>query len=82
MNPYSSIFHTMANSNAPSIPIAASMGLSNLQHEPLRLSSEAEKINHELDNLVMDNYKIFIENLTCSTHLRSEVSIVLLITQA
>lgn len=55
------------------LTIAASMGLSSLQHEPQRLKAEAEKLNLELESLVMDNYKIFVENLTCSAILRSEV---------
>ena len=54
------------------ISIQASMGLINLQHEPTRLSMEAEKLNHELESLVMDNYRVFVENLTCSVALRSE----------
>ena len=55
------------------LDIAASMGLQNLQYEPQRLLSEAERLNAELESLVMDNYRIFVENLTCSVHLRSEV---------
>lgn len=55
------------------VGIAASMGLNNLQHEPLRLLSEAERLNAELESLVMDNYRIFVENLTCSVHLQTEV---------
>ena len=53
----------------------ASMGLQNLQHEPNRLLSEAERLNAELESLVMDNYRIFVENLTCSVHLRTEVCV-------
>ena len=53
----------------------ASMGLQNLQHEPNRLLSEADRLNAELESLVMDNYRIFVENLTCSVHLRTEVCI-------
>jgi hypothetical protein len=53
----------------------ASMGLNNLQHEPLRLLSEAERLNAELESLVMDNYRIFVENLTCSVHLQTEVQL-------
>eukprot|EP01038_Epipyxis_sp_PR26KG_P004225 gene4225-6001_t len=48
------------------------MGLQNLLSEPMRLNSEAERLNTELVALVMDNYRVFIENLTCSVHLRSE----------
>lgn len=49
------------------------MGLSNLQNEPQRLERESLKINGELESLVMDNYRIFVENLTCSVQLRAEV---------
>jgi len=88
------------------VQIAANMGLTNLQNEPNRLMSEAERLNAELEvrtlptthppltscpsrfdrhtrlpslasllqALVMENYKIFVENLTCSVHLRSEVT--------
>ena len=55
------------------LDIAASMGLQSLQYEPQRLLSEAERLNAELESLVMDNYRVFVENLTCSVHLRSEV---------
>ena len=57
------------------LDIAASMGLQNLQYEPQRLLNEAERLNAELESLVMDNYMIFVENLTCSVLLRSEVQI-------
>lgn len=50
----------------------ASLTLSNLQHEPLRLSKEVDRCNNELEALVMDNYHIFIENLTYSVELRDE----------
>jgi hypothetical protein len=33
---------------------------------------EAERLNLELEALVMDNYRVFVENLTCSVHLRNE----------
>ncbi len=49
-----------------------SMGLSTLSHEPVRLTNESEKCNEELEVLVMRNYRIFIENLTCSVELRVE----------
>jgi tRNA uridine 5-carbamoylmethylation protein Kti12 len=55
-----------------SLSIAASMGLANLQNEPQRLQSEADKLNTNFDNLVMENYKIFVENLSCSVNLRTE----------
>lgn len=50
------------------------MGLQSLLDEPERLSAEAERLNHELEYLVMENYKVFVENLTCSVHLRMEVN--------
>ncbi len=50
------------------------MGLQNLQHEPQRLMNEATRLNGELEILVMENYKIFVENLSCSVQLRAEVS--------
>lgn len=53
---------------------SSGMGLKNLLSEPQRLQYEADKVNSEFEALVMDNYKIFIENLTCSVHLRKEVS--------
>ena len=43
------------------------------QNEPKRLLSEADRLNEELDSLVMDNYRVFIDNLTCSVFLRNEV---------
>lgn len=44
-----------------------------IQSEPKRLLSEADRLNEELDSLVMDNYRVFIDNLTCSVFLRNEV---------
>lgn len=61
-------------STASSGPIDAQMGLHNLMNEPVRLAREADKLNVELEALVMENYKVFVENLTCSVHLRYEVS--------
>jgi hypothetical protein len=52
--------------------VVSSMGLQNLQHEPIRLASEASRINIELESLVMENYRVFVENLTCSVHLKSK----------
>lgn len=40
-----------------------SMRLASLQHEPQRLLIEAGVLNGELESLVMDNYKLFVENL-------------------
>ena len=62
----------METQESPSINNA--MGLQSLLDEPVRLASEAERLNVELEALVMDNYKVFVENLTCSVHLRLEVS--------
>jgi hypothetical protein len=59
------------SSDTPAISNA--MGLQNLLDEPTRLASEAERLNVELEALVMDNYKVFVENLTCSVYLRIEV---------
>lgn len=58
--------------DAPSISNA--VGLQSLLDEPIRLAAEAERLNIELESLVMDNYKVFVENLTCSVHLKIEVS--------
>jgi len=57
--------------DAPSISNA--IGLQGLLDEPVRLAAEAERLNVELESLVMDNYKVFVENLTCSVHLQTEV---------
>lgn len=51
---------------------SASLGLINLQEEPQRYAYEAECISNDLDTLVLENYKIFIENMTCSVRLQSE----------
>ena len=59
---------------SPSSTISTNMGLKNLLAEPRRLTSESERVNAELEALVMENYKVFVENLTCSVHLQSEVS--------
>lgn len=60
---------------APNVVVSAvaGMGLTNLQNEPSRLTSEAGRLNVELETLVMDNYRVFVENLTCSVHLRGKV---------
>ena len=50
----------------------ASLGLINLQEEPQRYTYEAECISNDLDTLVLENYKIFIENMTCSVRLQNE----------
>ena len=51
---------------------SSSMGLQKLQNEPIRLSMEADRLNGELEALVMDNYRIFVENLTTGATLRNE----------
>lgn len=62
----------MKSENVGTIINISKMGLQNLQHEPQRLVSESERLNNELEMLVMDNYRIFVENLTCSVELRNE----------
>lgn len=62
----------MDHREAPSISNA--MGLQSLLDEPVRLAAEADRLNAELEALVMDNYKVFVENLTCSVHLKIEVT--------
>jgi hypothetical protein len=52
--------------------ISNAIGLQSLLDEPVRLAAEAERLNAELEALVMDNYKVFVENLTCSVHLKIE----------
>ena len=48
------------------------MGLQALENEPLRLQRESDRCSEELEALVMENYRIFIENLTVSVELRVE----------
>ena len=48
------------------------MGLGSLVSEPARLEAASKAANEELEALVMDNYRVFIENLTCSVELRVE----------
>jgi hypothetical protein len=48
------------------------MGLQALVNEPMRLKQESDRCNEELEALVMENYRVFIENLTCSVELRQE----------
>lgn len=64
--------NNVASVNSINSSIHSSVGLQTLLDEPQRLSSEAERLNEELESLVMDNYKVFVENLTCSVHLRLE----------
>lgn len=51
------------------------IGLQKLLQEPQRLKSEADRVNTELEGLVIENYRVFVENLTVSMHLQSEVEI-------
>lgn len=44
-----------------------------LKGEPQRFDLEADRVEAELDTLVLDNYKIFVDNLTCSVQLKNEV---------
>lgn len=48
-------------------------GLQKLLREPDRLRGEADRINAEMETLVSENYRVFVENLTCSVHLQKEV---------
>ena len=50
----------------------ASIGLGHLRQEPSRLRAEAERLNEELGSLVLDNYRVFVRNLSVSNHLRKE----------
>lgn len=50
------------------------LNLKKLLEEPQRLENEALKINAEIEALVSENYKIFIQNLTCSIEIREEES--------
>ncbi len=53
-------------------PTHTKQSLQSLKNEPIRLALESERVNDELEALVLDNYKVFIENLTCSSHLSSK----------
>ena len=53
-------------------PVHTKQSLQSLKNEPVRLALESERVNVELEALVLDNYKVFIENLTCSSHLSSK----------
>jgi hypothetical protein len=52
---------------------SSTMGLQKLLKEPERLSNEIDKINQDLESLIIENYKVFIENLTCSISLQTDV---------
>ncbi|RYG94585.1 hypothetical protein EON65_57275 [archaeon] len=54
--------------------IAGNIGLQSLLREPERLEHEAQRLNSELESLALENYKVFVESLTCSLHLQNEVS--------
>jgi hypothetical protein len=64
-----------ASNTLPAVPgsgLDSQMGLHNLINEPIRLTREADRLNVELEALVMENYRVFVENLTCNVHLRYE----------
>lgn len=50
----------------------ASLGLKSLQNEPIRLQKEAEKWNADLEALILENYRVFVDNLACSVSLRND----------
>eukprot|EP01031_Cornospumella_fuschlensis_P038250 gene38251-46480_t len=52
--------------------IAGNVGLQSLLREPERLEQEAQRLNSELESLALENYKVFVESLTCSLHLQNE----------
>jgi hypothetical protein len=49
------------------------LGLQKLLSEPTRLLDEAHRVNADLESLIIHNYKVFVENLTCNIHLQSQV---------
>lgn len=53
-------------------PLSRPMGLQKLLQEPQHLEEEIQKINGDLESLIIENYKVFVENLTCSMQLQSE----------
>ena len=55
------------------LPISSSIGLSALKNEPQRLALEAERFNSDLEALVLENYRLFVKNLTSSGQLPNEV---------
>lgn len=62
----------MTKFSAPA-SLTGNLGLQSLLQEPERLANEAERLNAELESVVLENYKVFVENLTCSLHLQNEV---------
>ena len=48
------------------LPIPSSICLSALKNEPQRLALEAERYNSDLEALVLENYRLFVKNLTSS----------------
>lgn len=68
---------TTATTDASPIPsvsgsASGSMGLVNLSNEPQRYKFEADKISNDLDTLVLANYRIFVDNMTCSVRLQND----------
>lgn len=51
------------------------LGLQKLLREPSRLRAEADRIGQDMETLVSENYRVFVENLTCSVHLQKEVNL-------
>jgi hypothetical protein len=48
--------------------------LAHPQGEPQVLLDKAERLNNQLERLVMDNYHVFIQNITCSSIVSDQVS--------
>ena len=48
------------------------MGLQNLLNEPLRLKLESSRVNKELDSLVLENYRLFIDNITSNAQIKNK----------
>jgi hypothetical protein len=46
------------------------------QNEPQRLALEAERYNSDLEALVLENYRLFVKNLTYSGQLPNEVRLI------
>ena len=44
-----------------------------MKNEPQRLALEAERYNSDLEALVLENYRLFVKNLTYSGQLPNEV---------
>jgi hypothetical protein len=53
--------------------MSAEIGLQRLLVEPQRLQGEADRVNSELEELIIEYYRVFVENLHISLHLQKEV---------